>query len=58
MNKLTIRKEYDGTVSDPIYYVEDSHTLYMRTRDIRVAQHTYNQLKTEYERGKKNASKV
>jgi len=58
MNKLQINIEYDNCVSDPIYKVEDAHTLYMRTRDRRVAEQTYKTLKAEYERGKKNASKV
>ena len=58
MNKLQINIEYDGCVSDPIYKVEDSHTLYMRTRDRRVAEHTFKQLQIEYNKTRKtqNAS--
>jgi hypothetical protein len=57
-NKLEINVEYDGCISDPIYKVEDAHTLYMRTRDRRVAENCYNDLKLEYQREKENASKV
>ncbi len=56
-NKLEINIEYDD-ISDPIYKVEDAHTLYMRTRDRRVAENCYNDLKLEYQREKENASKV
>jgi len=56
MNKLEITIEYDGLIADPIYKVEDRDTLYMRTRDRRVAEQCYNELKLEYTRGKKNAS--
>ena len=56
-NKLKINIEYDD-ISDPIYKVEDAHTLYMRTRDRRVAENCYNDLKLEYQREKENASKV
>lgn len=56
-NELKINVEYDNCVSDPIYLVEDAHTLYMRTRDRRVAEHTFNQLKAEYTKTRtKNAS--
>lgn len=55
-NELKITVEYDGCVSDPLYKVEDTYTLYMRTRDKRVAENTFNALKAEYERGQKNAS--
>ena len=58
-NELKINVEYDHTLtSDPIYKVEDAHTLYMRTRDKRVAESCYNTLKAEYNKGKQNASKV
>ena len=56
-NKLEINIEDDGC-TDPIYKVEDAHTLYMRTRDRRVAEKCYNDLKLEYQREKENASKV
>jgi hypothetical protein len=56
-NKLEINIEDDGC-TDPIYKVEDAHTLYMRTRDRRVAENCYNDLKLEYQREKENASKV
>jgi len=56
-NELKITVEYDHTlISDPIYKVEDAYTLYMRTRDKRVAETCYNRLKEEYEKEKKNAS--
>jgi len=55
-NELKITVEYNGLVSDPIYKVEDNHSLYMRTRDKRVAEQCYNELKLEYSRGQKNAS--
>jgi ATP-dependent DNA ligase len=57
-NKLVINIEYDGCVSDPIYKVEDAYNLYMRTRDKRVAERCYEDLKLEYQREKENASKV
>ena len=57
-NKLKITVEYDSCISNPIYKVEDTYTLYMRTRDKRVAETTYNYLKAEYKRGQQNASKV
>jgi|14BtaG_2_1085337.scaffolds.fasta_scaffold29249_2 hypothetical protein len=56
MNKLVINIEYDRSIPDPIYKVEDKDTLYMRTRDRRVAEQCYNELKLEYSRGQKNAS--
>lgn len=55
-NELKITVEYDSVIADPIYKVEDAHTLYMRTRDRRVAEHTFKELKEEYEKEKKNAS--
>lgn len=56
-NELKINVVYDYEItSDPIYKVEDAYTLYMRTRDKRVAETCYNQLKAEYEKGKQNAS--
>ena len=58
MNKLMINIEYDGVVTDPIYKVEDKYTLYMRTRDIKVAEMCYKHLKVEYQLEKENASKV
>jgi len=57
-NKLEINTEYDEIISDPIYRVEDAHTLYMRTRSRKVAETCYNDLKLEYQREKENASKV
>ena len=58
MNKLVINVEYDGVITDPIYKVEDSYTLYMRTRNRNVAEECYNNLKLEYQAEKQNASKV
>jgi hypothetical protein len=58
MNKLVITIEYDEVIADPIYKVEDAHTLYMRTRDRNVAEKCYNNLKLEYQAEKQNASKV
>ena len=55
-NELVINIEYDRLIADPIYRVEDNDTLYMRTRDKRVAEQCYNELKLEYSRGQKNAS--
>lgn len=57
-NKLEINVEYDEIISDPIYRVEDTHTLYMRTRSRKVAETCYNDLKLEYQREQENASKV
>lgn len=57
-NKLEINIEHDGCVSDPIYKVEDAYTLYMRTRNRKVAESCYKNLKLEYQREKENARKV
>lgn len=55
-NELKINVEYHDGNLEPIYKVEDTYTLYVRTRDKRVAENTYNYLKAEYKRGKQNAS--
>lgn len=59
LGKLRITTVVDHTlVKDPVYKVEDDHTLYMHTRYRKVAEKCYNSLKAEYERqkGKQNAS--
>ena len=55
-NELKITVEYEDGRLEPIYKVEDTYTLYVRTRDKRVAENTYNYLKAEYKRGQQNAS--
>ena len=60
MNKLEINIEYDKSTSEELFYrVEDSRTLYVRTRSKEVAERVYKDLKLEYKRElNKNASKV
>lgn len=58
MNELVIRLEEGTDTSDPIYFVEDSYTLFCRTRNLNVAKQIYKDLKLEYNREKEHASKV
>ena len=57
-NELVIRRELGTTTSDPIYFVEDSYTLFCRTRNLNVAEQIYKNLKLEYKQEHENASKV
>ena len=54
-NKLEIIEERCELVDNPLYIVQDSNQVYMRTKYKTVAEATFNKLKNEYERTK-NAS--
>ena len=56
-NKLLIT-EYMNDDKELAYKVEDKYSVYMLTRDKALAQKTYNNLKSEYQAEKENASKV
>jgi hypothetical protein len=58
MNKLIIRTEVGKNVVDRMYFVEDAHTLYVRTTNLQVAEDLFKQLKLEYQEELKNASKI
>jgi len=58
MNKLIIRTEVGKNIVDRMYFVEDAHTLYVRTTNLQVAEDLFKQLKLEYQEELKNASKI
>ena len=58
MNKLIIRTEVGKNIVDRMYFVEDAHTLYVRTTNLQVAEDLFKKLKLEYQEELKNASKI